>query len=218
MKKIPFAYLFALLAVLAPLLYSTLWPGKKTATPPPPPPMIRGKNDKTVLFFALAESGQINAQLAATQGLLERYPDFDIHFASFSKIQDKVTRVSEQIKFHDIPGPDRGDGIFRAMNCSSPVECLPHRPGAPGSALLAHQIELALFPWTGEEHFAIYERSIDIIRNVDPAVVVIDFAFRPPIDAVQYLNWNHMVITPLALADLFAMQQPYGAGLWKYPA
>lgn len=71
------------------------------------------------------------------------------------------------------------------MNCAGPLECLAHPPGARGSGVLAKQLELALWPWSGEEHLAIYERIIEIIQQVDPAVAVVDFVFRPAIDATR---------------------------------
>jgi len=57
--------------------------------------LIRGKND-AVLFLALAESGQINVQLATTQALMEKHPNIKIHFASFPKVAEKVARVSHR--------------------------------------------------------------------------------------------------------------------------
>lgn len=189
---------------------------------------IRGQNDRTILFFALAESGQINVQLATSQALLEKHPDLAIHFASFSPIRQKVSHVSsfvrnrtpsaKELAFHELPGPDRMAAMHRQMNGTGALECLAHPPGARGAALLAQQLELALWPWSGEEHTAIYQRCIDIVEEIDPALVVIDFAFRPAIDAVEHLNRHHAIISPLALADIFGSQQPYGAALWKYPA
>jgi hypothetical protein len=75
-----------------------------------------------------------------------------------------------------------------------------------------------LWSWSGEEHQAIYEEVIEIIRQVDPAVVVVDYAFRPAIDATLKLNRFHVIISPLALADLFGILQPYGGAFWEYPS
>jgi hypothetical protein len=200
----------------------------KLQTPEQLPKLERGANDDTILFFCLAESGQMNVELATAQALMEKHPDFKIHFASFPSVRDKVQRISsfarhrnpsvQEIVFHEIPGPDRLAAMQRQMNCTGPFDCLAHPPGVRGLDRLAQQLELALWPWSGEEHIAIYERSIDIIKEVEPVAVVIDFAFRPPLDAVERLNRLHAIISPLALADIFALQQPYGAGFWKYPA
>jgi hypothetical protein len=190
-------------------------------------PRVFGQKN-TVLFFSLAESGQINVQLATAQALLEKHPDFKVHFASFPQVSKQVARVSSfararnpsvhDITFHALPGPDRLAGMKRQMNCTELLECLAHPPGARGSAVLATQLEFALWPWSGEEYYALYENSIEIIRRVDPAVAVVDFAFRPALDAIEQLNRVYSIITPLALADIFAITQPRGSGLWKYPA
>ncbi|KAH8658089.1 UDP-glucoronosyl and UDP-glucosyl transferase family protein [Xylariales sp. PMI_506] len=191
-------------------------------------PLVRGKNGKAVVFFTLAESGQLNVQLATAQALVEEHPDVEVHFASFSLVRDKIERVSSfarkrnpavrEFVYHEMPGPDRISSLWRGMNCTGTLECLGHPPGAAGAELLALQLELALWSWTGDEHLAIYQRAIDIVQEVDPAVAVVDYAFRPPLDALASINHNHLVITPLAAADIISMDQPYMQGLWKYPA
>lgn len=213
----------ALVAVLLALFFN--WPAVKKSADLLP--RVRGQTN-TVLFFALAESGQINVQLATAQALLEKHPNVEVHFASFPQVSKQVARVSSfarrrnpsvhEITFHAIPGPDRTAGMKRQLNCTDLLECLAHPPGARGSALLATQLELALWPWSGEEYLALYENSIDIIQRVDPTVAVVDFVFRPALDAIEHLNRVYSIITPLALADIFAISQPWGSGLWKYPA
>jgi hypothetical protein len=189
--------------------------------------LIRGNNDD-VLFLALAESGQINVQLATAQAMMENYPDIKIHFASFPHVAEKVARVSsfarrknpaaKTIEFHTLPGRDRIEAMMQNLHCQGALECLAHPPGARGAGILAQQLEFALWAWSGEEHLAIYHRTIEIIKHVDPAVVVVDFAFRPAVDATKKLNRLHAIISPLALADIFAPLQPYGSATWKYPA
>lgn len=190
---------------------------------------VRGQNE-TVLFLSLAESGQINVQLATCQALLERHPNIKIHIASFSGMGDKVARVSSygvqkspsarEITFHEIPGTERISSMVKQLGCGvqSVAACLMHPPGARGIGLLAKQLEFALWAWPGEEHEAIYEYIKELVQDVNPAVVIVDQAFRPALDATRKLNWNNAIITPLALADLFSTIQPYGAVFWKYPS
>ena len=189
-------------------------------------PMVRGKNE-AVLFLALAESGQINVQLATAQALMEKHPNIQIHFASFPKAEAMVARVSSlalkktsarKIVFHLIAGPDQKEATQKQMKVSGSLEFLAHPPGARGAAALAQQMELALYAWSGEEHQAIYERIIEITQLVDPAVVCVDYAFRPAVDATLNLNRLRVMISPLAMADLFAILQPHAGALWKYPS
>lgn len=210
----------ALLAVLAG------WSFSATHTPRE---YVRGQNE-TVLFLSLAESGQINVQLATCQALLERHPNINIHIAALPGMADKVTQVSsyglqkspsaQAITLHEIPATGRIVSLMRQLGCKGPsvVDCLMHPPGARGIDLLAPQLEFAIWAWPGKEHEAMYEHIQGLIRQIDPAVVVVDQAFRPALDATHKLNWNHIIITPLALADLFSTIQPYGSVFWKYPS
>ncbi|KAI1267684.1 hypothetical protein F5Y18DRAFT_378439 [Xylariaceae sp. FL1019] len=163
---------------------------------------------------------------------MEEYPEIKIHFASFAAARDKVSRVStlgrkktptaQSIAFHEIPGPDRGQAIMKRLGCGDTLTdadaCLSHAPGARGVDALANQMEYVVSSWTGEEHYAIFEQVSKIIEDVDPAVVVVDFLFRPAVDAIEYLNRLRVVMSPNALSDLFGPIQPYLAGFWKYPA
>lgn len=219
-KMTIFAVVGALLAVLA---------GWSFSAAPTPHEYVRGQNE-TVLFLSLAESGQINVQLATCQALLGRHPSINIHVASFSGMADRVNQVSSYglrkspsaraITFHEIPGSGRITSMMRQLGCKgdSVVDCLMHPPGARGIDLLAPQLEFAIWAWPGQEHEAIYEHIKELIQQIDPAVVIVDQAFRPALDAIHKLSWNHIIITPLALADLFSAIQPYASVFWKYPS
>ncbi|KAK9772148.1 putative UDP-glycosyltransferases domain-containing protein [Seiridium cardinale] len=193
------------------------------------PPLLRGQ-DNTVLFLAHAEPGQINVQLATIQALVESHPQLKIHIASFPAAADKISRVStfalaktpsaHNITFHSLPGPDRLTALHHKLGCDgrSVDECMSHPPGARGAGILSRQLEAAVISWNGEDHFAIYQKVIEMVDQIDPAVVVLDFLLRPGLDAVRHLNRLHILMSPNALADLAGPIQPYGAGFWKYPA
>ncbi|KAK6070785.1 udp-glucoronosyl and udp-glucosyl transferase family protein [Seiridium cupressi] len=193
------------------------------------PPLLRGQ-DNTVLFLAHAEPGQINVQLATIQALVESHPQLKIHIASFPAAADKISRVStfalaktpsaHDITFHSLPGPDRLTALHHKLGCDgrSVDECISHPPGARGAGILSRQLEAVVISWNGEDHFAIYQKVIELVEQIDPAVVVLDFLLRPGLDAVRHLNRLHIVMSPNALADLAGPIQPYGAGFWKYPA
>ncbi|KAI1337305.1 UDP-Glycosyltransferase/glycogen phosphorylase [Xylariaceae sp. FL0016] len=209
------AFITAVVSALVGILIA--W--QSQAAPEQLPDFVHG-TDGTALFLTFSEPGQINVQLATAQAMLQNHPDVQIHFASFPSAAGKVARISRSIAFHELPGPDRIATMFGRMNCTtrSFEECLAHRPGWRGAALLAEQMELAMWTWTGEEHFAIYQRISEILEEVDPAVSVVDFAFRPAIDALKKTHRFYMIMSPLAVADLFAVAQPCLSGLWKYPA
>lgn len=74
-------------------------------------------------------------------------------------------------------------------------------------------------PWPGPQHIAIFEELSQIIREVDPSVVLIDPIFAPAFDAARAQNRRHAVLSPNALVNTFVTEmQPYASTLWKYPA
>jgi hypothetical protein len=203
-----------LVALLAVFMTQQSYKQSKSSSIP-----IRGSN-KAVLFLTLASSGQINVQLATAQALMEKHPNIKIHFASFTQAAhteaaQKVARMSsfalrkilsaQEIMFHEIPGPDRQEAMQKQMDCAGPLECFAHPPGARGCSVLARQLEKVLWSWIGEEHVAIYHRIIEITRQVDPAVVVVNYTFRPAVNATQQQNQLHAIVSPLALVDVFAL-------------
>ncbi|KAK7951071.1 2-hydroxyacylsphingosine 1-beta-galactosyltransferase [Apiospora aurea] len=73
-------------------------------------------------------------------------------------------------------------------------------------------------PWSGGEHLNIYNQVKSIIDELNPAVVVLDTALRPALNATRDKNRLHAFITPNTLIDNFPAEQPWAKMLWKYPA
>ncbi|KAI1861171.1 hypothetical protein JX265_009790 [Neoarthrinium moseri] len=92
-----------------------------------------------------------------------------------------------------------------------------HPPGLGGIDQICRDIQFYISPWSGEDHYVLYHRLVDIIDQVDPAVVVLDTVFRPGIDATRERKRLHAFISPNTLIDNFAMDQPWGSMFWKYP-
>ena len=77
---------------------------------------------------------------------------------------------------------------------------------------------MLLMPWEVDEYHETFRHIVEIINDLDPAVVVVDSVFSPGMDAVRQLNRLHAIVNPNALSDWLSVTQPYGAMLWKYPA
>jgi hypothetical protein len=184
-------------------------------------PYIQGKN-KTILFFTNSEHGLSNVHLATSSALLEKYPDLDVHYASFPAARRKLESISSlaraktpaasDIIFHELKGLTFAQAIAKeGRSFISP-------PGWRGIASLAEHIQLWVSPWSVEDHVEMFEELREIIDKVDPAVVVLDSWFRPAIDATRNKNRQHAFITPNTLVDHFLGSQPFWNMLWKYPA
>ncbi len=214
------ALVIALLAILPSLL------GQAQSTPG----FVQGRN-QTVLFLVNDHHGFSNVHLATTQGLLELYPEIEIHFASFPKLGEKFGRLAsyarrrepraKDIIFHPLDGPSH-DEALRSLGEYEPdsdgLMGLVSPPGLPGVKKLAADAQRYLAPWSVEEHFALYEQARRVIDKIDPAVVVLDTIIGPAIEATRSKNRLHAFITPNTLIDNFPGEQPWLGMLWKYPA
>ncbi|KAF4966991.1 hypothetical protein FSARC_5399 [Fusarium sarcochroum] len=185
------------------------------------PPYIQG-NNKTVLFITNSEHGLSNVHLATASALLEKYPDIQIHYASFPNAKQRVERISSfsrekapeasDIVFHELKGLTFAQTIIKeGRSFISP-------PGWAGIAALTEHIQLWLSPWTSEDHINLVQELDTIIDHVDPAVVVLDVWYRPAIDVTRKKNRQHAFISPNTLVDHFLGIQPLWNRFWKYPA
>jgi hypothetical protein len=138
---------------------------------------------------------------------------------------DKLKRVSEfaraktptasNIIFHELKGLSYQDAV-RVIN--KDVSNVIHPPASAGIARLTADMQHWISPWTADDHLELYKEIGIIIDKVDPAVVVLDTAFRPAIDITRDQNRQHAFITPNTLVENFIGNQPYGTMFWKYPA
>ncbi|KAI5865313.1 hypothetical protein GGS23DRAFT_421379 [Durotheca rogersii] len=197
--------------------------GTASRSPSERPPPIIGKNN-TALFLVNSEPGLSNVHAATAQALLERHPHIQVHFASFAPLAPKVQRISSyakktfnsnEIKFHLVDAITYFEAISATGKIASEIK---HPPGFAGIGAVCRDIQSYLAPWTAETFLDIYEKLQRIIRDVDPAVVVLDSMFRPAVDATRDLNRLHAVISPNTLIDSFQADQPWAPMIWKYPA
>ena len=189
---------------------------------------IPGKNG-TVLFIINTEYGLSNVHLATASALLEKHPGIDIHVASFPRSAPKVAKVSalaekrfkvdRGVKFHELPGREYAQALSNQMGGSSgkSIQHLLHPPGVKGINEIMRVIRPAMSPWDGSDHIAIYERVRELIETIDPALVVLDMAFRPSIDAVLQSDRLYAYLSPNVLADKFWFEQPFPRLITKIP-
>ncbi|OHW99023.1 UDP-glucoronosyl and UDP-glucosyl transferase family protein [Colletotrichum incanum] len=216
-EKRGYLFLTALAALLAALisLRQTL-----TTKPERPPPVI-GKNN-TVLFVANVEHGLSNVHVATVFSLLEHHPEITVHFASWTKIRPKIERIStharkltpqsRDVVFHELPPPNFSDAAGKTSLA------IMQPPGIEGLKALNDDMALFISPWTVEDHLKIHDAVRDLIRDVDPALVVLDMFVRPGMDATRGDNRLHAILSPNVLADIFIGDQSWLGGFWKYPA
>jgi hypothetical protein len=188
------------------------------------PPYVRGQN-KTALILANKEHGLSNVLIATASALLEQYPDIDVHYASFPGLTDKLQRVSDfartktpaarGVVYHQFKGRSFTDVITEK---GKHIDNIAHPPAIAGIGVVANDMQLWVSPWSFKDHLDLYNEIVELLNELDPAVVVVDTLFRPALDAVRGQNRQHMFITPNTNVDNFLGDQPYGSMFWKYPA
>ncbi|RWA05990.1 hypothetical protein EKO27_g9115 [Xylaria grammica] len=208
----------ATVAVLALLV------GYWTAQSAPRIETIRQGRNNTVLFLTNSEHGLSNVFLATVYTLLERHPEVEVHYASFSSMSRRLERVSKRaqeknpsarsVVYHELP---ELDFLYAMVQIGMDVTGVIHPPGRASASSVARNMPLLTSPWLGEDHMTLFQKATDIIDEVDPSLVVLDALLRPAIDATWNSSRLHAFISPLTPIESFPLEQPYGSWIWKYP-
>lgn len=193
-----------------------------------------GVQPRKILLITNEDRGQANAFLAASHALLQEDPDLEVHLASFPGLQKEVTSTSLQsqrtvagvkpIVFHPIKGLAMAEGVknyFRArripMKGLLPVS-YSSRLGFLNTLRAIRDTIPVLVPYDGPQLVAIFSSLVDIIKEVDADLVVVDSLMTPALTACSHLDVRFACLSPNAIKDFSLRSQPHGAGLWKYPA
>ncbi|RFU72633.1 glycosyltransferase family 1 [Trichoderma arundinaceum] len=185
-------------------------------------PLINGRNN-TVLVLTDSHHGLCNAHLAAVSALIERHPSVEVHYGSYPTLESKIGRIAEnarakrpeaKVHWHQFERPSIVDEIRSQKGGASGIRT---PPGMLGLQAFADMLAFFIAAWSKEAHLKSYQRAVDIIQEVDPAIIILDPWFRPGIDAARNLNRRRAYVSPNALLDNLSRLQPRGAHFWKYP-
>ncbi|KAM0246292.1 hypothetical protein ACHAQJ_010264 [Trichoderma viride] len=185
-------------------------------------PLISGRNN-TVLVLTDSHHGLCNAHLAAVSALIESYPSVEVHYGSFPALAAKLERIEKNAKaknpeakvhWHQFDPPSIVDEIRSQKGGASGIRT---PPGLPGLQAFGDMLAFFIAAWSKEAHLKLYRGIVDVIEEVDPAIIILDPWFRPGIDAARNLNRKRAYVSPNALLDNLSIMQPLGAHFWKYP-
>jgi hypothetical protein len=189
---------------------------------------------KKILLITNEDRGQANAFLATSEALLQADPGLEVHLASFPRLQPEVTSTSQQaqrtaaganpIVFHTIKGLSMAEGVKNYFH-QRPTPMRGLLPASYSSRLhftstlrAIHDTIPVLVPYDGPQLVEIYSSLVDIIKQVDADLVVVDSLMTAALTACCHLHVKFVCLSPNAIKDFAARHQPNGAGLWKYPA
>lgn len=190
--------------------------------------MTTESKTKSVLFLTNSEYGQAQVHLAIAHELLVR-SDLQVHFASFPALHSGVCELqklhpSNPIRFHPInEGPSTTEAMSK--NELHGWENLSHPCGIAHAVKALTKLPYLLSPRGWEGHFAIYQRCAQIIKDIEPSMVVVDCHFNAGVDMCR--NWSngeggermkYILINPVDLIHMVGMVQPSLGAFWKYPA
>ncbi|KAK4498333.1 hypothetical protein PRZ48_010991 [Zasmidium cellare] len=193
-----------------------------------------------MLMVTNADRGQANVFLAVAAALLAEAPSLQLHFASFSSLEETVAKVSasarrrsesaRSITFHALRGRSMKqaiDGQMRAAGVQREHE--DYLPASYTAAPLGFQATLRaisdtlpiFFPYTGPELVEVYQSVVDTIQTVDPDLVVVDCLMAPALTACESLAVPWVCLSPNSIKDFALGSQPLSsrlANLCRFPA
>lgn len=184
------------------------------------------KTMKKILFLANSEHGQTNIVLALTHELI-LHPDIDIHIASFPALRKRVDKLlhdnapryrekdistASRVHFHEVRGPSNTDVFLRTGKRGAF-----HPPGASGAVLGFKSLIEDIWGWNEEEYVDVYNSCLDILGQVNPDLVVVDFFFLQGRDAAHNMGHTAVLMNTTSLSHIVLGLQKHSSPLWKYP-
>ena len=163
-----------------------------------------------ILFFTNSELGQASVILAVAVELALTQSS-RVHVGSFPSL---AKAVPDGVEFHGLPGPS-----MKQVFANSGEEFLPkHRPGLVGTASgFDKAYSRVLAPWSGHDYISIFDACCQLIKELDPSLVILDPIFSPGYDAAISLNRRHLVLSPNTFKDHATGSQPGVNSLYQLP-
>ncbi|KAK8119990.1 uncharacterized protein PG998_004616 [Apiospora kogelbergensis] len=166
----------------------------------------------TVLFFTNAELSQSAVNLA-TAAELARDTGYGVHFATFGALGKDV--IPQGVTYHVVPGR-----AIKEIALSKGLEFMPRHPPGVQGALQAYDeaMVFVMAPHDDEaEYFAVFDHCVDLIKKLNPALVVSDPLFNAGVDAARFLHKRHVILSPGSFKDHCLHLQSNLQFAWKWP-
>jgi hypothetical protein len=154
--------------------------------------------------------------LAVAEEFLQR-GEYDVHIASFHPLAARVQAINDKAgydhvaRFHTIAGPSMSELVAREI----PDIC--HKPGVAGTLDGCEKINISVLAWRPEEYLRSYRSCLEILKAVQPVIVVVDPLLHLGLDAARSAEMKIVILWPVPLKDVVIMVQPKLEILWKYP-
>ncbi|KAK3386193.1 hypothetical protein B0H63DRAFT_544825 [Podospora didyma] len=213
--------------------------GTPTPTPAQPAAQQR-RSKKRILFITNIERGQANVFLATSHALLQIKPAPELHFATFTGLEAEVSSTSQHailtasphlspaepiqpITFHTIRGPSGIDGMqqYYASRKTPKRSFVPDSFVSPLNFFTTlraiHDTMPIFFTHDGPQTAEVVASIIEIIKQVDADLVVVDCVMTAALTACQHLGVKFACLSPNSILDMARSAQPYGASFLRFP-
>jgi hypothetical protein len=156
---------------------------------------------KKILFFTNSESGQANIVLATAYELLS-YDHVDMHIASFASLENRVSDLkagahgsipsNTSVTFHTIVGLSMAEVILRNFDPNT----LAHACGIKAAVRQYPLMARLVTSWSADEYVQGYRSCIEIIKSVDPNIIVIEALCVQAREACVNVDRNYLILSP----------------------
>lgn len=150
--------------------------------------------------------------------------NMDLHFGSFSSLETNVVALNaiettekapgkSTATFHLIPG----QSMTEAFGLLGVEGGLLHRPGARGALDGVSKAPYVLVPWSDMDYIGYYEACVELIKVLEPDLIVLDPVFSPGIDACIAVGREFAVLSPNSFREQLIGKEPILKTIFNYP-
>ena len=187
-------------------------------------------NVKKILFLFNSDYGQANVNLSTiyslTETLAQAGETVELHVGTFENLKPMFDEMIELIKdtlhatrhiiFHPIVGTSQFEAMKRPELGVYETFHLP-LPSYENASRFLRQFPSSAIPWEDQELCSMYDQLKTVVEKVQPDLTVIDPLLVPATTLAKQLNLKWTVLAPNTMKDFCILQQPWLAGMWKYP-
>jgi hypothetical protein len=190
---------------------------------------------KKILLLTNLDRGEANSFLATSQALLTLDPTLDLHVASLKELEEDIKAVWKDtqqtspaikpITFHKINGLSVVEGV-RQYHAREKTPCrrdgcaesFLRKPGLINTRRAIRDTIPIFVPFSGPQMVQLVQSIIAVIESVNSDLVVVDSLMSAGLTACFHLGIRFACLSPNAIKEFAASDQPGAAGLWKFPA
>ncbi|PHH73738.1 hypothetical protein CDD80_3616 [Ophiocordyceps camponoti-rufipedis] len=179
-----------------------------------------------ILFLTNSELGEANVFLALFTALAKANPHVQVHLASFASLRIHADEVSRQVLeklprarpliFHEIRGLPIIDAYSDVYCFGSEAISTPLRFGTTLRSLNA--LVSVFLPYDGPQLVEVVSSLADIIREVEPDLVVVNSVMSAGLTVCYHLRVKFMCLSPNSISLFAKRSQPRLEAMWKHPA